>query len=119
MASPAPEAPAGLGGPMRSEPDSGGGEGASGPPWRAAVGFGLVAGLLVGFALVGLIAAPLFLWAAATEPGTGLQRPFVRHGLRSAPFVGLVGFAVTAVGAAAWRRRNSRPAGRATMTSDG
>jgi len=93
----------------------------SGPgrPWLPAVGFGLLAGVLAGFALVGLIAAPLFLWAAATEPGLGLQRPFVRHGLRTAPLVGVVGFAVTAVVATLWRVRSRRSAERARMASHG
>ena len=65
--------------------------------------FGLGTGLLVGFALVGLIAGPLFLWAKATEPGIGVQRPFVRTGLRAAPLAGLVAFALTAVASARWR----------------
>lgn len=71
--------------------------------WRRALGFGLLAGALTGFALVGLIAAPLFLWAMATEPETGLQRPAVRNGLRMAPALGLLAFAVTAVLCARWR----------------
>jgi hypothetical protein len=87
--------------------------------WWAPIGFGLLAGALVGFALVGLIAAPLFLWAAATEPGVGLQRPFVRHGLRSAPYVGLAGFALTTVLSTGWRRRHPTSAERATMAPDG
>lgn len=71
--------------------------------WRRALGFGLLAGALTGFALVGLIAAPLFLWAMATEPETGLQRPGVRNGLRLAPVLGLLAFSVTAVACARWR----------------
>ena len=75
--------------------------------WREAVGFGLLTGMLAGFALVGLIAAPLFLWAQATEPELGLQRPFVRSGLRAAPFVGLAAFVLTTVLSARWRLRSS------------
>ena len=74
-------------------------------PWRRALGFGLVTGALVGFALVGLIAAPLFLWAQATEPGRGLQRPFVRNGLRAAPLLGLAAGLLTAVLSTRWRLR--------------
>ena len=76
-----------------------------GRPWLRALGFGLIAGVLAGFALVGLIAAPLFLWAEATEPGLGLQRPLVRNGLRVAPLLGLVAFAMTAALATRWRHR--------------
>jgi hypothetical protein len=72
-------------------------------PWSRALGFGLLAGTLTGFALIGLIAAPLFLWAMATEPGTGLQRPAVRSGLRWAPLLGLIAFSVTAVLCTRWR----------------
>ena len=77
--------------------------------WGRAIGFGLLAGTLTGFALIGLIAAPLYLWAQATEPGIGLQRPMVRNGLRTAPVVGLVAFAVTTVLSARWRLRNHAP----------
>ena len=80
-------------------------------PWRRAVGFGLVVGVLVGFALVGVIAAPLFLWAQATEPGIGLQRPFVRRGLRAVPLVGLAGAVLAAGLTTRWHLR-PRPAGR-------
>ena len=73
--------------------------------WRQAIGFGLLAGALTGFALIGLIAAPLFLWAKATEPELGLQRPFVRNGLLAAPLLGLAAFAVTAVLSTRWRLR--------------
>ncbi|MEO5679307.1 MAG: hypothetical protein ABIS47_06535 [Acidimicrobiales bacterium] len=76
-------------------------------PWGAAVAFGLVAGLLVGLALVALIAAPLYLWAQATEPGLGLQRPLVRSGLRAAPLAGLVASGVTSLAAAGWRLRRN------------
>ena len=76
-----------------------------GRPWVRALGFGLISGVLAGFALVGLIAAPLFLWAEATEPGLGLQRPLVRNGLRVAPVLGLVTFAMTAAFATWWRYR--------------
>ena len=75
-------------------------------PWGPAVAFGLATGLLVGFALVGLIAGPLFLWAKATEPDSGVQRPFVRNGLRAAPLAGLAGFVPTAVLSTRWRLRN-------------
>ena len=68
--------------------------------------FGLATGLLVGFALVGLIAGPLFLWAKGTEPGIGLQRPFVRNGLRAAPLTGLAAFALTTALATRWRLRH-------------
>lgn len=78
-------------------------------PWSRALGFGLVAGALTGFALVGLIAAPLFLWAMATEPGTGLQRPVVRGGLRLAPVLGLLAFALTAAVCVRWRLRHEEP----------
>ena len=71
--------------------------------WSQAVGFGLLAGALTGFALIALIAAPLFLWAMATEPGIGLQRPVVRSGLRLAPVLGLLAFSVTAILCARWR----------------
>jgi hypothetical protein len=77
--------------------------------WRRALGFGLLAGALTGFALIGLISAPLFLWAKATEPGLGLQRPLVRDGLRLAPFLGLLAFAVTAVLSVRWRLREQDP----------
>jgi hypothetical protein len=75
-------------------------------PWGRAIGFGLLAGTLTGFALIGLVAAPLYLWAQATEPGIGLQRPMVRNGLRTAPVLGLVAFTVTTVLSARWRLRN-------------
>lgn len=78
----------------------------AGPSWWPAIGFGLLAGVLTGFALVGLVAAPLYLWAKATEPGIGLQRPFVRSGLRAAPLLGLAAFSVTAVLSTRWRRRD-------------
>ncbi len=71
----------------------------------------LLAGALAGFALIGLIAAPLFLWAKATEPELGLQRPFVRDGLRAAPFLGLAAFALTAVLSARWRLRGAEHEG--------
>lgn len=76
--------------------------------WWPAIGFGLLAGVLTGFALVGLVAAPLFLWAKATEPGLGLQRPLVRDGLRAAPLLGLAAFALTTVVATRWRLREQR-----------
>ena len=82
----------------------------SAPPatrrWGPALALGVGTGLLVGFALIGLIAGPLFLWAKATEPGIGLQRPFVRSGLRAAPLAGLAAFALTAVLVARWRLRH-------------
>ena len=74
--------------------------------WLPALAFGVGTGLLVGFAVVGIIAGPLFLWARATEPGVGLQRPFVRSGLRAAPVAGLVAFAVVAVAVGRWRLRH-------------
>lgn len=74
--------------------------------WPRAVAFGLLAGALTGFALIGLMAAPLFLWAKATEPGIGLQRPLVRNGLRLAPVIGLLAFAVTTVLSTRWRLRH-------------
>ena len=40
---------------------------------------------------------------ALREPGLGLQRPLVRNGLRAAPVLGLVTFAVTAAFATWWR----------------
>ena len=83
------------------------------------MGFGLLAGALAGFSLVGLIAAPLFLWAAATEPGLGLQRPFVRSGLRAAPLLGLLAFSLTAAVATRWRLRDHSGGGRARMTPHG
>lgn len=82
------------------------GAGAQAREWGPAVAFGVGVGLLVGFALIGLIAGPLFLWAKATEPVSGLQRPFVRTGLRAAPLAGLVAFTVTAILSARWRLRN-------------
>ena len=88
-----------------------GAAGRAGRRWRQAVGFGLIAGTLTGFALIGLIAAPLFLWAKATEPELGLQRPFVRDWLRAAPFLGLAAFALTAVLSARWRLREGRDEG--------
>ena len=78
----------------------------AGGRWGPALAFGLIAGLLVGFALIGLIAGPLFLWAKATEPGIGLQRPFVRAGLRAAPPAGLAAFAITALLSVRWRLRH-------------
>jgi hypothetical protein len=86
----------------------------SGRLWRQAIGFGLLAGTLTGFALIGLIAAPLFLWAKATEPELGLQRPFVRDWLRAAPFLGLAAFVLTAVLSARWRLREARNEGSGT-----
>lgn len=77
--------------------------GHGGRRWPRALAFGLAAGALTGFAVIGLVAAPLFLWAKATEPGIGLQRPLVRDGLRLAPALGLLVFAVTALFAARWR----------------
>ncbi len=74
-----------------------------GRPWAQAIGFGLLAGVLVGFALIGMIAAPLYLWAKATEPEVGLQRPLVRSGLRLAPLLGLLAFFLTTVLSARWR----------------
>ena len=74
-----------------------------GRSWARAIGFGLLAGMLVGFALVGMIAAPLYLWAKATEPEVGLQRPLVRSGLRLAPLLGLVAFLLTTVLSTRWR----------------
>lgn len=94
-----PEGSAGAGGAGPERVDAG-------RPWWPAVGFGLLAGVLTGFALVGLIAAPLYLWAKATEPGLGLQRPFVRGGLRAAPLVGLAAFALTAALSTRWRLRD-------------
>ncbi|MFP5376694.1 MAG: hypothetical protein ACLGIO_07945 [Acidimicrobiia bacterium] len=75
-------------------------------PWRQAIGFGLLVGVLTGFAVLGLVAAPLFLWAQATEPGVGLQRPFVRNGLRAAPLVGLAAAVLTTVLTVRWRLRS-------------
>lgn len=77
--------------------------------WLPALAFAVGTGLLVGFAVIGIIAGPLFLWARATEPGVGLQRPFVRSGLRAAPLAGLVAFAVSAVVAGRWRLRHPPP----------
>ena len=74
--------------------------------WLPALAFAVGTGLLVGFAVVGIIAGPLFLWARATEPGVGLQRPFVRSGLRAAPVAGLVAVAVVAVVVGRWRLRH-------------
>ena len=74
--------------------------------WGPAVAFGLATGLRVGFGLVGVIGRPLLLSAKGTEPGIGLQRPFVRNGLRAAPLTGLAAFALTTALATRWRLRH-------------
>lgn len=42
---------------------------------------GAVVGVLLGAAVLGAVALPLFFFAEAVEPGRGVDRPLVRNGL--------------------------------------
>jgi hypothetical protein len=50
-------------------------------PLLPSVAFGVVVGIALAAAAVGVVALPLFFLARALEPGKGLGRPLVRTGL--------------------------------------
>lgn len=75
-------------------------------PWGSSIGFGLVWAAAAMCCAIALLALPLFALAAFAEPGSGLDRPFVRTGLvRVAVPAGVVVGLATGIVAARWRRR--------------
>jgi hypothetical protein len=73
------------------------------------VAVGVAVGGAVAAIGVALVAVPLFFFARATDPATGLDRPFVRGGLLSVAVpVGIVlGLAAAAL-AGRWYRRGGQ-----------
>lgn len=75
-------------------------------PLLVSVAFGVVIGLALAAAAVGMVALPLFFLARALEPDQGLGRPLVRTGLLqvAVPAGVLIGIA-TGILAGLWYRR--------------
>ena len=78
-------------------------------PLLVSVAFGVVIGLALAAAAVGLVALPLFFLARALEPGRGLGRPLVRTGLLqvAVPAGVLVGIG-SGILAGLWYRRGGQ-----------
>jgi hypothetical protein len=78
-------------------------------PVRRPVLLALAVGVAVAMAAIGIaisiVAIPLFALARFAEPGSGLDRPVIRSGLRVAIPVGVVLGTATGLAVARWFRR--------------
>ena len=82
------------------------------PPLRRSVGLGVLVGVAVGLAVIGIAAAIIaipFYALAQVEPQQGLDRPFIRDGLLSLALPGgiLIGI-VTGTLIGVWYARGGR-----------
>lgn len=75
-------------------------------PLARSIALGVVMGMLLGAAVLGAVALPLFFFAEAVEPGRGVDRPLVRNGLLGVAVpAGVLGAVVGGACVGRWYRR--------------